>query len=73
MHSITLYSTGCPMCKALETMLARNSVDYRIESNVEVMKELGITHAPVLEVDGNRYSYPEAVKWVNTTRAGGQE
>lgn len=72
MNSITLYSTGCPMCKALETMLARNSVDYRIESDIEVMKELGITHAPVLEVNDKRYSYPEAVKWVNSLGTGGQ-
>lgn len=64
MKSIILYSTGCPMCRALEKMLNDKGVVYHTISDVEEMKSLGIMHVPVLSVDGKMYSYPEAVKAV---------
>lgn len=62
---ITLYSTGCPQCLALEKKMDSAHLQYVIEENVEKMLEKGFTSAPMLEVDGLTMNFLEAVKWVN--------
>lgn len=63
---ITLYSTHCPQCKALQMKLDRKKIDYTICDSREKMKELGFTSAPILDVDGTTYIFTEAIKWVNS-------
>lgn len=64
---ITLYSTGCPKCKVLETKLEQKKIEYKKESDVGKMLELGIKSAPVLSIDGESFlQFTDAVKWVNS-------
>ena len=63
--SIVLYSTGCPKCNILKKKLDGNGVDYAVVSDVDQMLSMGLKEAPILEVDGQRMEFAEAVKWVN--------
>lgn len=62
--TIVLYSTGCPLCRALKLMLDNKHVSYSVESDVEAMKEKGFSSVPVLEVDGKAMMYGEALKYI---------
>lgn len=62
---VTLYSNDCPRCSILKLKLDDASVIYETEKDVDKMISLGMTEAPVLEVDGKRMLFAEAVKWVN--------
>ena len=53
---IKLYSTHCPMCKQVETMLNQKHINYTVVDDTKEMTEKGFTKAPVLEVDGVIYS-----------------
>ena len=48
MEQITLYSTHCPQCRALETKLQRKNIEYNIIDDKDVMLSLGFKAAPVL-------------------------
>lgn len=63
---ITLYSTHCPQCKALEMKLNKKKIEYVVCDDQEKMKELGFAAAPMLDVDGTYYNFTNAVKWVNS-------
>ena len=63
---ITLYSTHCPQCKALEMKLNKKKIKYTICDDQNKMKELGFTSAPMLDVDGTTYTFANAIKWVNS-------
>lgn len=62
---ITLYTTGCPMCKVLKSKLDSNGLDYDVIDDLDKMIELGFQSAPILDVDGTIMTFQEAVKWVN--------
>lgn len=61
---IILYTTHCPMCKALKMKLDEQSITYTCVDNVEEMLKLGIRNAPVLSVDGKLLNYREALLWL---------
>lgn len=61
---IILFTTGCPRCLTLEKLLMDNNISYSIETDVDKMLSLGLTDVPVLEVDGKRFDYKEALNWV---------
>jgi glutaredoxin len=63
---ITLYSTHCPQCKALEMKLNKKKIEYIVCDDENKMKELGFTSAPILDVDGTTYTFANAIKWVNS-------
>jgi len=63
---ITLYSTHCPQCKALEMKLNKKKIEYIVCDDENKMKELGFTSAPMLDVDGTTYTFANAIKWVNS-------
>ena len=64
---ITLYSTHCPQCKALEMKLDKKGIVYTINDNEEEMKKLGFKAAPMLKIDDETYlPFAAAVKWVNS-------
>lgn len=65
---ITLYTIGCPKCKVLEMKLNQKKVKYEIVSDIEIMKNKGISSLPVLEVEGKLYNFTDAVKFVNELR-----
>lgn len=65
----TLYSTHCPCCKALEERLRQAEIEYTVISNTEQILALGITHVPILEIDGRQMNYPAAIRWLNERKA----
>lgn len=62
---IVLYSTGCPKCSVLKKKLEAKGIEYTENNQVNEMVELGISHVPVLSVDGELMSFVDANKWVN--------
>lgn len=60
---IILYTTGCPRCHQLEKVLEEKGVAYTKETSVDKMLGLGFLQVPILEVDGKRMDYQEAVEW----------
>lgn len=60
-----LYSSGCPRCVILKKKLDAKGFQYDIFNDIDKMIEMGIETVPVLEVDGEMYSYAEAIKWIN--------
>ena len=61
---IVLYSNDCPRCKILKAKLDQKGVEYQIVDDVALMISMGMSMMPVLEVEGVRYEYNEALKWV---------
>ena len=64
MDKITLYSTHCPQCKALETLLTQKGINFQVNDNVVEMISLGFTHAPILDVNGTLMNFKDALTWV---------
>ena len=62
---VVFYTTGCPRCKILKKKLDAAKIDYEMCGDVRRMLEIGMKDVPVLEVDGVRYEFAEAVNWVN--------
>ena len=62
---VTLYTTGCSRCTVLEKKLDSKQIHYRKEEDTNLMLEKGIKSVPVLEVQGQRLNFLEAVQWVN--------
>ena len=62
---VTLYSTGCPKCKILETKLAQKNINYEIFDDVDEMIKMGFQSVPILKVDEKVMDFGEAVKWLN--------
>ena len=66
---MTLYSTGCPKCKVLETKLQMKNVPYEVSKDIDFLIGKGIMSAPVLEVDGEYLLFADANKYVNGLEA----
>jgi len=62
---IILYTTGCPRCHVLESKLNSKNISYEMFDDKDKMIDMGLTNVPVLEVDGNRMNFKEAVDWIN--------
>jgi hypothetical protein len=60
-----LYSIGCPKCDVLAKKLDAANIEYEVVSDIERLDAEGIDYVPVLEVDGMKMEFSEAVKWVN--------
>ena len=63
MNNITLYSTGCPLCKGLEKILNSKHISYTLCTDENKMQELGIKQVPMLLVNGNLLRTPQAMQW----------
>lgn len=50
----------------LERKLCDKGVVFTVNSDVNKMKELGITSVPVIEKDGELISFKDAVRWVGS-------
>lgn len=57
-----LYSTNCPKCKVLETLLNRDNIEYVVTTDVSSLINEGITSAPVLEI---KLTFDEARKYLS--------
>ena len=69
-QKITLYSTGCPNCKSLESILDRKGIVYTIINSEEEIIKLGFSSAPLLKVGEEVMTFYQAVKWLNTIQPG---
>ena len=61
MRNVVLYSTNCPKCVVLKRKLDELNVEYSENNDVDVMLRLGITQAPMLEVDGKLLDFTQAI------------
>lgn len=61
---IILYTTHCPMCNILENLLDKKGLSYEKVEDINVMIEKGFKAAPILEVDNNIYTFPQAKLWI---------
>ncbi len=63
---IKLYTNHCRKCEILTAKLKEKNVTFEIEDNEETLVSLGFDFMPVLEVDGKRLSYLDAIAYVNS-------
>lgn len=62
---IILYSTGCPKCEVLEKKMKQKNINFKINTDVDLMLSKGIKAAPSLEIDGKIFNFKNATEWVN--------
>jgi len=63
---IILYSTNCPKCKVLKAKLTQKNIEHETITDIDKMLALSIRTAPLLEVDGKRYEFSEAINFINS-------
>lgn len=63
--NVVLYTVGCSKCKVLSMKLDKKKIPHEVCTDIEIMKGMGFTQAPMLEVDGKIMNFTEAVEWVN--------
>lgn len=59
-----LYTTGCPRCKQLESMLDAKKIAYEKVTDENVIIEKGFLSVPILDVDGKVMTFSEAYNYV---------
>lgn len=59
-----VYTTHCPVCVVVENLLKEKKIPFEEVTDVEIMKEKGITSVPVIEESGVSYVGSEAVQYV---------
>jgi glutaredoxin len=62
---VIIYTTNCPQCKVLESLLKRSNIEFETCEDVDVMISKGMRSAPNLEVDGTIMNYQQALRWIN--------
>lgn len=65
MKDVILYSTGCPRCFVLKQKLNDSGIEFTENNNADQMLAMGMTEVPILEVDGERMRFTQAVAWIN--------
>ena len=68
MSNYILYSSNCPRCVILETKLNQKNILFEVKNSEEDFQQLfdeGFREMPVLEVDGKKYTFGEAVQLIN--------
>lgn len=69
MKIILYHQEGCGQCKMAEMLLKKENIEYDSCTDVDEMKEKGITQTPVLSVDENFYYGAKGVKeWIESRR-----
>ena len=66
--NVILYSTNCPRCKILKSKLDKKGITYSVVDDVDKMLSMGMVVVPVLEVDGVRMNFKEAINWINNDK-----
>lgn len=66
--NVILYSTNCPRCKILKSKLDDKRMIYSIVNDVDKMLSMGMVVVPVLEVDGVKMNFKEAINWINNDK-----
>jgi hypothetical protein len=63
---IKLYTNHCRKCEILTTKLKEKNVIFEVIDDEETLTNLGFDFMPVLEVDGKRFEYMDAIDYVNS-------
>ena len=67
--NVVLYHTDtCPVCRMIEMLLKNNNIPYTSNKDIEAMKSLGITHPPILSVNGEFKKGQEIKDYINSRR-----
>lgn len=61
---VTFYSTHCPKCNILEKKLKATNINYVENNDIDVMLSKGLLTAPALEVNGEIYTFTQAIEWL---------
>ena len=64
MNQVVLYSNHCVQCKVLEDLLKKHNIKYSVVDDVSTMLNLGLTHMPVLEIDGKFMQFKDAYNYI---------
>lgn len=67
-NKVILYTTHCPMCKALKMKLDKFKIQYEEGDDVDLMISKGFSRAPILEVNGVALSVKEAMLWAEENK-----
>jgi glutaredoxin len=59
---MTVYSTGCPRCKVLEAKLKQKGINFIVENDIDEIMKKGFRTAPVLEYNGEYYTFENALR-----------
>lgn len=62
---IKLYTNHCRKCEILTTKLKEKNVTFEIIDDEKTLASLGFDFMPVLEIDGKRLEYLDAIDYVN--------
>ena len=73
MDKVILFSTGCPNCKILKSLLNRKEIIYTENNSIEDMLNLGLNKVPVLCVNDKYYEYQQAKIWIENYSKGESE
>lgn len=69
---VVLYTNHCPLCNALKDILTEKKIEFREETSIDRMVELGLANSPMprLGVPDLEHilTYKEALKWLNEKR-----
>ena len=61
---VIFYTNHCPCCEVLKAKLVEANISFEIMSDTDAMLKMGITHLPMLSVDGYMMNYPAALAWL---------
>lgn len=64
MNQIIFYTTHCPKCKVLKAKLDSLNINYITQDDINIMENMGMTTAPILQVGNNLLTFSQAVKWL---------
>lgn len=63
--NVTLYTISCPKCVVLEKKMDLKGVVFKKVEDIDVMRNLGFSSAPMLDVDGEIMDFNMAIKWIS--------
>ena len=63
---ILYHQSGCGMCATVERMLKLKNVEYTSVTDMAEMSAKGISHTPVLSVDGKLLMGKEIIDWLHS-------
>ena len=65
--NVVLYTQEfCPQCEGIKRLLKQKGISYMENRDVDEMAAKGITHTPMMEVDGEMMSATNAINWINS-------
>jgi hypothetical protein len=62
---LILFTTNCPKCKILEKKMDDKKLNFKLETDVTELIDMGFTTAPVLKIDNDYLDFGKAIKWIN--------